>query len=124
MDTFKQLSDTELQIMDFLWNSQHEKTPSELLSHFNELGNRSWKRQTLSTFLSRLCNKDLLNSKKVGREVYYFPKYTRKEYERKKATGFLDSEYQGSIKNFMTALFSDEISENEINELKEWLNRK
>ena len=125
MKEFKEMSETEMEIMEVLWSSGIAKTPTEILEYFNVNKSRNWKRQTISTFLMRLSEKGMLSSKKEGRTVYYTPAITQKEYDRNKAKGILDTLYEGSVKNFMTALYdADGVSDKEIDDLKKWLNNK
>lgn len=52
--TFKYiLSETELEIMEVLWERKEFCKTHELLDYFNERG-KNWKRQTLNTFFIRL----------------------------------------------------------------------
>lgn len=116
------LSQTEEEIMDALWSSETPFTPTGLLEHFPEKG---WKRQTISTFLSSLNEKGLVLSEKRGREVFYRPKLTKKQFQNKKTVGFFDSICQGSVKNFMSALFEEnKLSKEDLSQLKDWLESK
>lgn len=114
------LSQTEQEIMEVLWESGEAKTPSQLLLHFAPL--HDWKRQTMSTFLSRLTEKGLISAKRQGRELYYSPILSKNQYESKRSRSIINSLYQGSVTNFLASLVT-EIPENpqEIEEIKRWL---
>lgn len=119
------ISETELQVMTVLWNSQTPKTLTELLNYFYTEQGKDWKQQTLLTFLSRLEKKGLVSWEQNGRARSYKAAVSPKEYESLKAKGILDTLYRGSIKKFMTALFDgNALSQEEIDELKQWLSDK
>lgn len=61
-------------------------------------------------------------SKKQGRGKIYWAAITKEEFEQAKAKRILDVLYQGSIKNFLTALYGGKtVSTEEIEDLKKWL---
>ena len=41
------LSETEYEIMEFMWQSDHKLTYKEILDYFNTEKNKNWKKQTL-----------------------------------------------------------------------------
>lgn len=107
------LSPTEKEIMEVLWHSEG-MTNNDIVVCFRELG-KDWKRQTTSTFLTRLMQKGLL--KKEGHR--YVPEYTKEEFERLQARDILSSMYGGSLKNFIAALSGGrQMTEKEAEELE------
>ena len=125
MNTFKEVSETELEIMEVLWRESSAKSFAWLLDHFNTQQGKQWKRQTLSTYLLRLGEKGVVCSQRVGRTCEYSPVMTRNEYERAKAQMVLDGSYHGSIRNFMTALYDGKsVSVAEMSDLKQWLSQQ
>lgn len=122
MSKFKEISKTELEIMEVMWESSIAKTHIELLEHFNVSETRDWKPQTLATFTARLIEKGLLKAEQKGRAKHYSPALTKREYESAKAKGILDTMYEGSISNFMVALYDGKsVPETEMLRLKKWL---
>lgn len=120
MSLTKNISETEREIMNYIWTLKEPISSSQLLDYFNKEGKR-WKIQTLSTFLKRLSEKGLLQSKQKGRIHYYTYKITLEQYENLKAKSFLNSMYNGSIKNFLSALYNEKVDKEDIDELKQWL---
>lgn len=92
------LSPTEKEIMEVLWNSEG-MTNNDIIIYFRGQG-KEWKRQTTSTFLTRLMQKGLVT--KEGHR--YIAGYTKEEFERLQTREILDSMYGGSLKNFVAAL--------------------
>lgn len=122
MDRSNKMSETEAEIMEVLWNSDAPMSASELMAHFAAHQGKTWKAQTLSTFLARLSQKGLIGSQRQGRVIYYRPIQSRDAYEQSIARGILDTMYQGSVRNFFAALYGGSpISEQDREELRQWL---
>lgn len=118
--SYCKLSDTEEDLMNFIWQQNRPFKSNELLEFFNKHEGREWKPQTLATFLSRLVDKGLLSIERVGRSNIYTPKLTLKEYKKREAQSVLNTMYQGSIKNFLATLYDEEVPVDELKELKNW----
>lgn len=122
MNFTKSMSGTEKEIMEYIWSLDEPISSSELLNYFNNKG-KDWKIQTLSTFLKRLVEKGILKSEQKGRSHYYTHKITFEQYESLQAKNFLNNMYNGSIKNFLSALYNEKIEKDDIDELKDWINK-
>lgn len=125
MKHLKEISETEMEIMEFLWKQEEPIATTELLAYFNTERQKGWKIQTISTFLTRLAKKGLVFSKSRGRGTVHYPAITLEEYNRVKARNILEVMYDGSMKNFFVALYGDKkLSKDEISELKHWLSER
>lgn len=125
---FLELSDSELEVMEVLWNKGEPSTFGELLNYFDTCTDKSWKKQTLNTFLFRMQQKKLLQVTKEGRYKKYFPAITKEEYRLSASQVFLEKNYQGSIVKMLTSFSGGEkLGKKEIDELKrlleEWENQ-
>lgn len=124
MKKVHKLSETELELMKVIWESEPPVTSTELLQIFAARG-KGWKGQTISTFLSRLVDKGVLESTRHGRTNKYVPLITPDDYKLAEAEHVLDGLYQGSVKNLIAALYDgDKLSDEDIEELKQWFSRK
>ncbi|MBE5981010.1 MAG: BlaI/MecI/CopY family transcriptional regulator [Paenibacillaceae bacterium] len=113
------LSKTELEIMNLLWNKKQWLSGAEFWEYFNNRG-KSSKRQTINTYLTRMVDKGIL----VKNDKLYMYAYTKEEFDRFKAKEILDTMYEGSFKKFVTALSgNDKITSEEAIELKEYLDK-
>ncbi|HJH10966.1 MAG TPA: BlaI/MecI/CopY family transcriptional regulator [Metalysinibacillus jejuensis] len=122
MTEFQKLTDTELEVMQVIWKLNRSVTSSELLEIFSK---KSWKGQTINTFLSKLVDKGLLSvTRGKWRVNHYSPCVTFKEYKKREAKSVLDTMYQGSMTTFLATLYDDEVTEDELVELKQWLSEK
>ena len=92
------LSPTEKEIMEVLWKSEG-MTNNDIVLCFREKG-KDWKRQTTSTFLTRLLQKGVV----VKEGHKYRAGCTKKEFEQRQTREILDSLYGGSLSNFIEAL--------------------
>ncbi len=93
------LNDTEKEILKFLWDHKQWTSGAEFWEYFNKNG-KAHKRQTVNTYLSRMTDKGLL----VKHNKKYIYALTEKEYEKEKAKEVLDELYDGSLRNFISAL--------------------
>ncbi|MCH5193530.1 MAG: BlaI/MecI/CopY family transcriptional regulator [Oscillospiraceae bacterium] len=124
MKKFREMSGTEQEIMEVLWESA-PKTLGELQDIFAKERGKVWKPQTLATFMSRLVEKELIVWEQRGRARYYSPALTKAEYEGAKAKTLLDTLFKGSLQSFVAALYDgDALSEQDIAEMKEWVESK
>lgn len=124
MKHVQKLSDTEMELMEVIWECDPPVTSTELLRIFAGRG-KEWKAQTISTFLSRLIDKGMLEATRDGRTNKYVPLLSPKDYKLAEAQHVLDGLYQGSVKNLIAALYDgDKLSDEDIAELKQWFSGK
>lgn len=116
------LSEVEMEIMDFFWSKDDKLTFGEIYNYFTENKNKLWKKQTTQTYLTRLIKKGVLTTEKKGNTNLYFPKITKEEYIQNWTKGFLNNVFDGSVKKFLSALSGNSsLDEATIKELKEFL---
>lgn len=124
MKNVQKLSDTEMELMEVIWECDPPVTSTELLGIFIQRG-KEWKAQTISTFLSRLVDKGALEATRHGRTNKYAPILSPKDYKLAETQHVLDGLYQGSVKNLIAALYDgDKLSDEDIAELKQWFSEK
>ncbi|GIP53228.1 MULTISPECIES: BlaI/MecI/CopY family transcriptional regulator [Paenibacillus] len=122
MNKLGRLSETELEVMEVIWNLSTAVTVNQLLDIFKS---KDWKTSTLSTILNRLIEKGFLTKSLNGKTNYYNPALTFDEYKKYETRSFLSRLYNGKAKNFIAALVDDdELNQEDIAELKDWFARK
>ncbi len=84
------LSDCEQMVMKCIWDSDSELGVKELMEIVNEKHSRTWKLQTVSTFVARLVKKGYLDMYRNGRTFLYRPLMTEEDYK-----GILFRQYVG-----------------------------
>jgi len=117
---FYKMSDSEMEIMKVIWASTAPVTVAQLLNAFET---RKWKTQTVTTFLTRLTEKGLLTAYREARTNFYVPVITPKDYRQLEAQSLLSSMYDGSVQNFLAALYGGGIDASEAEELKKWFEK-
>ena len=117
----KRLPDGELAIMQIVWNN----TPPVARSAIEQAldGEKQLAPSTILTFLNRLCEKGFLSLERRGHTNYYTPLVSRRAYLAEESRSILDRLYGGSLANFATALCDSGVSREEIETLRELLER-
>lgn len=118
-ESIKHLSDSELEIMQIIWENEGAVSRSvieEALPRGQKLAP-----STIITFLTRLCEKGYLNTVKKGRTNFYTPLISRQDYFEEENKSFLNRVYRGSISDFAAALCSGGISKKDLEELRRLL---
>jgi len=123
MISIQKISDSEMEVMKVIWDSEISLTSAQILEVLNK--DKSWKPTTVFTFLARLEKKGVVKNKKIGRAKQYIATLTEDEYKSFETKTFLDEVHKGSIKSFMAALIdSNDISTKELEEIKKWFLNK
>lgn len=65
-----QISDSELELMKIIWSAGGTALYAQIMETLAEEG-RSWQKNTVITLLSRLVDKGLLKTSKLGRRNEY-----------------------------------------------------
>lgn len=110
------MSEAEMEVMEKLWGSGRGIRQSQLLTIL-EADGKTWKRQTLNTFLSRLENKGLV--KRENRLVE--PVYSREEYANIQVKATIDRMYGGKLSDFIAAFVKENAGEKGINGLAHFI---
>ena len=122
MEFFQSLSESEMEIMRYVWESGDAVTTSILLAVFAHKG---WKAQTMSTFLARLVDKGVLEAERRGKTNYYSPILTETEYHSQEARQLVDDKYHGSMLDFLSAFYGGgKLSREEADSLRNWFDKE
>ena len=120
MKKFQKMSESEKEVMRFVWASGDSVSSAKLLEDLKTI-NKEWKSNTVLTFLARLIDKGILTSVRHGRVNEYIPLITENEYIQFETRSFLNSVHDGSVKSFIAALYNgNDLTEGEIKELQTW----
>ena len=98
------LSDSELFVMKVIWRSEESLSLQDIAERVNRVYGKNWKPQTVSVFLGRIVKKNLLISKRQGRQFYYYPTISEGEYRKKEAVKCVDTLGDGKADVFFAAL--------------------
>ena len=113
------ISEAEYQVMKLIWDKAPVSTKevTEILTVES-----SWKPKTIQTLLSRLVKKGAIGYKKEGRVFVYTPLIKEEDYVEQESSSFLNKFYDGALNSMVVNfLEQDNLTENDINELKKIL---
>ena len=104
-----------------MWDINKRITPSQLIDEVEKRYHKKWAKQTINTILNRMIKKGVVTAYKEGKHRYY-NEISIIEYKHMNAKEILDTMYNGSIKNFLAALYQDKnnIGKGDLKELKKW----
>ena len=111
----KHLPDTELAVMKAIWTCGEDVSRAEMEKHLTDY---HWTANTVNAYLSRLGEKGFVTSRKDGKNLLYTPLVSRDEYLAFDSRRVLKSLYDGKPRNFMAALASNGLDEQDVAELR------
>lgn len=118
------LSETEYELMDFFWNAEEKQSFKQILEYFNDQKEKNWKKQTLSSFLKILQDKELIGTDANGKKYLYYALHTREQHIHQWVRGLVRSSFDNSMKQFLTAFSGGEqLSEQDVQDLKDCLKK-
>ena len=116
----QQASDSELELMKVIWDNGGSALYAEITALLAEKG-MIWTKNTIITLLSRLVDKKLLKTSKIGHRNQYTAIDTAAEYQSTQTESFLDRIYEGNAKGLVTTLIQKELlSADDYQELKKF----
>lgn len=118
--SFPRIPDSELEIMLVLWNGHEDMSRSEIEAELNT--KKNWAPTTINTLLSRLEQKSFLSVTKQGKTNLYTPMITQEEYLGQESHTILQTLFNNSLENFVTALYhGKKIDSEKLQELDSFL---
>ncbi len=119
----QKLPDAEFEIMETVWGLEPPVTSAMVMAaHGNDKG---WKPQTALTLLSRLTERGFLRTEKgKGRNLLFYPAINREEYLKMETSDFVRHFHKKSLVSLLTALSSEDLSDQDLQELSDWMRRE
>ncbi|MDE7245657.1 MAG: BlaI/MecI/CopY family transcriptional regulator [Oscillospiraceae bacterium] len=119
----QQISDSELELMKIVWTSGGTALYAQIMEELSRTG-RTWQKNTVITLLSRLVEKGLLKTSKIGRRNRYTSLVSEAEYQAAQTQTLLNKLYEGSAKGLVSTLIrQDMLSAEDYEELKQFWER-
>ena len=123
MGEIMRLPDTELEIMKAIWEKGDTLSTSEVKALLER--QRPWNVSALQTLLNRLIDRGFLESYKEGKNRFYTPLVSEKDYLAVENTAFLEKVNDRSVTKLVASLFdSHSISEADLDELAAFIRSK
>lgn len=101
------LSDCEQMVMKSVWAATQEIGVQEITEYVNQKYQKTWKLQTVSTFLSRLVKKGYLEMYRKGRTFFYKPLVNEREYRKWIMMEYINFWSAGNVLDFVCGLCED-----------------
>ena len=119
MEEKKRLPDAELAVMQAIWDKGGETGRGDIEG---ALAPHGWSANTINTYLTRLCDKGFLTSRREGRKNLYTPLVSKDKYLEFESRSVLKRLYGGSLGSFVAALNAEQpLEQCEIDELRQFL---
>lgn len=114
----QQISDSELELMKIIWGNGGTALYIQISEALTAKG-YTWQKNTIITLLSRLVDKGILKTNKLGHRNQYTAVVSESSYRAAQAEKLMDKLYEGSAKGLVSTLIEKELlSPTEWEELK------
>ena len=119
----QQVSDSELELMKIIWANGGKALYAQISDGLINNGYK-WQKNTIITLLSRLVDKGLLKTNKIGCRNEYFAVVSEQDYQATQTQNFLEKLYEGDAKGLVSTLIQrDMLSEQDYEDLKRYWER-
>lgn len=116
----QQVSNSELELMKIIWANGGRALYTEISERLSKAG-FTWQKNTIITLLSRLVEKGLLKTNKIGRRNEYTAVVSGTDYQAQQTQALLHKLYEGSAKGLVATLIQrDMLSVEDYEELKQF----
>ena len=106
--------------MKIIWENGGMALYADIMEKLAQTG-RTWQKNTVTTLLSRLVEKGLLKTNKMGRRNEYTAIVSEEDYQADQMKCFLDKFYEGNAKGLVSTLIQREmLSPEDYEELKKF----
>jgi len=122
MKKMPKISESEWVVMKAIW-LENPITANRIVESLS--GSCSWSPKTIKTLLNRLVQKGAVGFKSEGRVYNYYPMIEEAVFVKEESRSFLKRVFGGALKPMLATLVeSEDLSEEDIKELKRVLKKK
>ena len=121
MKSIRRLPDAELEVMQALWRCEHPASRADVAAALPQ--DHPMAATTLLTLLARLGEKGFLRTDKEGRRSLYTPLISQADYLAAQSHTFVQKVCGGSLPAFAAALCDSGLTREELEELRDLLER-
>ena len=116
----QQVSDAELELMKIIWAKGGRVLYAQIMDEPAAAGSR-WQKNTVITLLSRLVEKGLLKTNKIGRRNEYAALVTEADYQALQTEKLIKKFYEGNAKGLVSTLIQrDMLTAEDYEELRQF----
>lgn len=121
MTNLPQISEAEFEVMKVIWKYAPINT-NQVTEHLTKT--TDWNPKTIHTLLKRLVTKGAITYEKQSRIFVYTPLIKETEYIHQESKSFIKRFFHGDIFSMVSSYLEDDnLSETEINSLRELLSK-
>lgn len=102
------VSDSELELMKIIWADSGTALYARIMDALVETGH-TWQKNTVITLLSRLVEKGLLKTNKIGHRNEYTAIVSESDYQAAQTKTFLEKLYEGDARGLVSTLIQREM---------------
>ena len=122
MSKVPKISESEWLVMKVIWD-ENPITSNRVVEVLSQT--TPWNPKTIKTLLSRLVKKGAVGHENEGRSYLYYPLVEEEILVKAESQSFLKRVFRGALKPMIaTMVESEDLSEEDIEELKSLLNNK
>lgn len=112
------LPKSEFQVMSAVWQLKTEVTSDMIMKELNN----DWKKTTLLSLLTRLCEREFLSCEKRGKTNYYIALVQEEDYISIESARFLKFMHRSSVKSLVASLYDGKaITKSDLEELEKFI---
>lgn len=103
MKAFFGLTGNEVDVMEMFWGRTEPMSFKEIMDYMTTVLKKSWKSQTLNTYLSNLKKAGLVQTDRTNYHYLYTAACTKEEYIQRWTQKLVEDAYGNSISNLVVA---------------------
>ena len=104
----QQVYNSELELMKIVWANGGRALYAHIMEELSKVG-FTWQKNTVITLLSRLVEKGLLKTNKIGRRNEYTAVISEQDYRAAQTQMLLNKFYEGSARGLVSTLIEREM---------------
>lgn len=119
----QKLPDTELKVMQVIWRNETPISTAVIRQKLQK--ERPWNLSALQTILGRLVNRGFLKTEKQGKNRYYEPLVSERDYLEEDTRRYFQKWTGGSLKDLVACLYQNHsVTKEELEELKDFIEQE
>ena len=120
---YKHLPEAEMDIMNFIWES--EKAVSSVEIQEGLKNKHEWSLAVILNLLARLTERGFVTAEKQGKYKYYSPLVEQEDYLRQESKSIIDRIFGGSVSKLVSCLYDGKnLSDEDIKSLKAFIDER
>ena len=120
---YKRLPEAEMDIMNFIWESEKAVSSVEILEGLKD--KHEWSLAVILNLLARLMERGFVTAEKQGKYKYYSALVKQEDYLRQESKSIIDRIFGGSVSKLVSCLYDGKnLSDEDIKSLKAFIDER